>query len=758
MFSKVIPWKMFLQRAAHHYGFIDPIHFLARMQKFSQPSEVQEPMELLRAGVIFHARGLLNTRAIQTNLDWVWPYWVVRQFNPGDPSFMPRAFSFSHVNLTHRNWTAVGHPQLPLYPIVDPRGLVTPLFDGWSLDFWLLERGGAKLLPSQLENVDQELIFNPNLKVVTAAEKERMFLRSAVSLSLGINMRPRVVIDIEAHLPRGGTLAVALRPYNPEGIQFIETLKYDAARNAFNVDNTTSVLFDKKPESIHFSNYEHGDVIHHLSERDDQTKGIHCSVGMVTAAALYNLPKGDRQETLKVSIPLQQELKQEIARIPRISTDWHAAIETTAKLELPDEHFQFLYRASVHTLLLLSANQVVPGPYTYFRFWFRDACLMLNALLALGARGKVRESLREFARQQKRSGYFQSQEGEWDSNGQVLWVFDRFEQVTGERLDDKTLRSVKKAAAWIMRKRVPDNQSTLHAGLMPSGFSAEHFGPNDYYYWDDFWSVAGLYAAARLYGRRGNRTLARHLQMQAEKFESAVMRSLSRLPPRRTRGGIPASPYRRMDSGAIGSLVADYPLQLFPCGDSRIRVTTDFLVANCFHDGAFFQDMIHSGINIYLTLDIAQTLLRSEDDRYRALLRRVADLASPTGQWPEAVHPLTGGGCMGDGQHGWAAAEWVMMIRNLFLREEGDQLIVGSGLFPEWFNTEQRMAFGPTLTPFGAVNVSIEGRPGNKTLSVRGEWFSQPAKMLVSIPGYRRFELERPVLNHPLQASEETLP
>ena len=52
------------------------------MQNFAQPSEVIAPMELLRSGVVMHARGLINSLAIQHNLDWVWPYWVERQYNP----------------------------------------------------------------------------------------------------------------------------------------------------------------------------------------------------------------------------------------------------------------------------------------------------------------------------------------------------------------------------------------------------------------------------------------------------------------------------------------------------------------------------------------------------------------------------------------------------------------------------------------------------------------------------------------------------
>jgi len=37
---------------------------------------------------------------------------------------------------------------------------------------------------------------------------------------------------------------------------------------------------------------------------------------------------------------------------------------------------------------------------------------------------------------------------------------------------------------------------------------------------------------------------------------------------------------------------------------------------------------------------------------------------------------------MGDGQHVWAAAEWVLMLRNMFLREE-DRVLVIASAFPK---------------------------------------------------------------------------
>ena len=86
------------------------------------PSQVLAPTELIRAGIMLMARGLINSQAIQHNLDWVWPYWVEQQFDPRNPAFIPRAFSMTHINITHRNWTAVGLPGRLEMPLVDPRG------------------------------------------------------------------------------------------------------------------------------------------------------------------------------------------------------------------------------------------------------------------------------------------------------------------------------------------------------------------------------------------------------------------------------------------------------------------------------------------------------------------------------------------------------------------------------------------------------------------------------------------------------------
>lgn len=728
---RFLPWRYFVKHAARHYGVLDPATLMARLRAFAQPSEVGEPMELLRAGIVFHARGLVNSKAIQHNLDWVWPYWVERQFNPDDPSFIPRAFSFSHINLTHRNWTAVGHPDTAAYPIVDPRGLVTPLHDGWSLDFWMITDSRKRLLPSKLEDaqVKQVLSFNPDLTVSTHSQQDGLWLDVITSMT----PQRELLIEVEANSDEDGWLAVAVRPYNPEGVQFIHKIQQLSPRE-FRVNGEATVRMDRDSDSTRMAHYAEGDVYLDLATASDVSRQeVACSVGMATAAALYRIKAGSPSK-LGVTVTLERDIK---ARTTPAES-WDQALGKMAQVKIGDEKMQFLCDAALRTLLLLSADELVPGPYTYRRFWFRDACLMLQPLLVMGGVERAERVIGRFAERQTMGGYFQSQEGEWDSNGQVLWILARYAELTGKDLDAKTLAAARKGVTWLDKKRLGDKGPPGTKGLLPAGFSAEHLGPNDYYYWDDFWAWAGLDAMAAYWRKRGAREEADKATALGAEFARDIRTSIADVPEKRSKGGIPAAPGRRMDAGAIGSMVADYPLQLYPAGEPKIMRTADFLMEECFNGGGFLQQMIHSGINAYLTLDIAQTLLRAGDDRFMDLIRAVARLASPTGQWPEAIHPRTLGGCMGDGQHGWAAAEWLMMIRNCFIREESNCLILGSGILPEWHEDGSEIYFGPTLTTWGKVSVKLTGQH----MILETNWRQPPPQMRITVPGYKAIEAD----------------
>jgi hypothetical protein len=735
MWLKWFPWRFMVSRLARAYGFSDPIVWLNRMRRFAHPSEVTEPLELLRAGVLFHARGLINTRAIQHNLDWIWPYWVQRQFNPADRSFVPRGFSFSHINLTHRNWTAVGLPDLPFYPIVDPRGLVTPLYDGWSLDFWLIGADGRWLVPAKLEHAEQRLETGARLRVISGFADQGWQLTTDVSLELHEG-QPHCVVRATAAAPVEIRLAVAVRPYNPEGISFIDSIRLDGDHRHWTINKSARLIFSRVPDKCFLSTYQHGDVAQAIESGAESTEAV-CPVSMASGAALFSVGQAGASP-LEVRVPVLDELTGTIPTVSSPHSDWRTEISTCSRLRVPDPWLQELYDIAVTSLILHAPEEVYPGPYTYKRFWYRDATFILNTLITLGARERTRRALDRFPRGQTLSGYFRSQEGEWDSNGEALWIMNRYLRLSGEATPEAWRAPIEKGARWILRKRLPKNLPGPHAGLLPAGFSAEHLGPNDYYYWDDFWGVAGLRAAAKMLETASPES-ARAFAAGAEEFLQTIVASFRFIPTHRFKGAISASPNRRMDAGAVGSLVADYPLQLFPPGDERVMKTLEYLLAHSSFAGGFFQNMVHSGINAYLTLHLAQVLLRAGDRRALDLVDTVGRLATSTGQWPEAIHPHTGGGCMGDGQHIWASAEWALIVRNLFVREENDRLVLGSGLFPQWLEKREPMSFGPTLTPFGPVSLRVEpDAPERFRVVLEADWRGEPPPIEVRIPGYSR--------------------
>ena len=730
------PWKWIVGRLARRHGFLDPLTILAQMQRFAKPSEVGEPVELLRAGMVFHARGLLNTRAIQHNLDWVWPYWVERQFDPGDPSFIPRSFSFSHINLTHRNWTAVGVPDCPAMPIVDPRGLVTPAYNGWSCDAWVLAEDGRQLLPCRLLEAEQELVLEPELKVVTRSEADGLRLEAETAVVME-NGGPVCRTRYRASGGGGATLVLSFRPYNPEGVSFVYDIVMREDGLGGQINKEESFVFDSAAEECAISDYEYGDVLRRLGRERVARREVHCGVGMATAAASFRIPDdGSREVVLRVplSVKAEEDLVEPL-RPGAVYPGWSEAMEGVASLEVPDRKFQFLFDAAVRTLILHSPGDVFPGPYTYKRFWFRDAAFMVNGLLALGMTGRAERAINRFAKRQTTAGYFLSQEGEWDSNGEALWSYRQFCRLTGGAPRQAWLKPIVSGARWIERKRMKRHGKHGHEGLLPAGFSAEHLGTNDYYYWDNFWGIAGLEAAADLLAGTEKDSYCEEFREAAARYRQTVEESIAGSRTHKETGAIPAAPSRRMDAGAVGSLAVDYPLRLWEPGDTRVLKTAEYLYEKCFVGGGFFQDMIHSGINAYLTIHLAQVFLRAGDPRAFELVEAVVRLASPTGQWPEAIHPRTEGGCMGDGQHAWAAADWVVMVRNIFVREEGECLVLLSGVPEKWLAAGESLRFGPTPTPWGPVTVYTKANEEKVEVTWQGEWRGDAPEIEVRLAG-----------------------
>ena len=115
-------------------------------------------------------------------------------------------------------------------------------------------------------------------------------------------------------------------------------------------------------------------------------------------------------------------------------------------------------------------------------------------------------------------------------------------------------------------------------------------------------------------------------------------------------------------------------------------------------------------MNLYLTLQIAHSYLYSGNRRkFWKIFSSVLSMATSTLNFPEAIHPLTSGGIMGDGHHGWAAAEIASAARDAFVYERNysEEVFLLHGIPPEWFDTGKEFIIKGAPLSSGKISINV---------------------------------------------------
>ncbi len=687
--------------------------------RLANPDSAAMPVENLHFASRIIASGMWNYCFFQFYRHFAGPYWVERQYNPRDPSFIPRAIQPLSVNITHRTWMGFRGPDASHFSIMDPAGAVSPVTGYYSLEFALRENDKL-LLPGRGEaRIKQSIPGNlPMPRAVIRGERARVDVRVAGSSAGGDFVLFR--LDFRAPHDDDVEVVVGVRPFNPEGATLIHDLELErkGTRNpVIKINKQPEVYVLSEPTYTRFSNLRKGDAyfLHGESESSKCPDGIATGLLayrvrgsgsiMLAARAYERLENGKAPAAVfKQTKGLPENPEALIADMKKGERRWSEQIRRGARFQSARSS---LNRAaeifSSYLLTLRVKNEITPGVFTYRSFFFRDAAFMLDALMSWNYINETERVLESYPERQTRQGFFRSQEGEWDSNGQAIWSLTRFASVTGNlAFLRKMYPSIQKGARWILTKR----ESGRDKRILPPGFSAEHLGPADNYYWDNFWSIAGLRAAAEAAEKLELKDDAREFSKQAEIFARDI-NEVSRA-DREKMGLITAAPGRAVDSGMIGSISMLYPLMLdiFPRKEVRKTITT--IHKEFFAKGLFFHPIIHSGFNIYLSLHVAQCLFRlGEIRKARRIFNRVLKRRSALWTYPEAIHPQTGGGVMGDGFHGWAYAEVLLLMREFTVHMNGGTLEIFQGLRKrELFG--RPVSFGPF--PLAGTAVTIAGR------------------------------------------------
>jgi len=716
------------------------------------------PPELLEQGALVAFSGLANTLAIQSNPDWVWPAWVERQTSPDDPAFVPTGLNLLLTNLTLRNWTSIGLHGSPREAMVDPVGMVTPRPWGWSI---LPTLEGCIPLPRRSDEVVQRLVPGVGTGVRTTAPVPSGLVWTCDAIAVEVEGQEAVAITTRLENPTTKDIACrpgfSFRPYNALGFSPIGSLSVEPGR--IRIDGETAAVFPTPADQVLVSDRGHGDPL------GDKGGGLGVGMlrsrsGMACASVFWNaeVPSGESWSATAV-VPLERNsnLRRVGRRAVEHSLERALAVSRRESargtiLVVPDPVLQEGWnavRARLH--VFDDGDRFTPGTFLYHEHWFRDGAFLALGFENTGRGDRVAPKMDLLAKRQTREGFFQSQTGEWDSNGQAIWTLALHLRRGGDpRLAREHWKRVRRGAEWIVRQRATTrNARSCHEGLLPAGFSAEHFGPNDHFFWDNFWSLAGLESAAWLASVVEQGSWRDRLLEEAASYR-VDLASAIRLASLDQGGALPCSPYRRMDAAAVGNLVALCPLGVVPHDADWVGPTLEHIDRSCMRDGLFFQSIVHTGCNPYLSAQVARARLATGDPKgCMDVLRAMAASASSTWCWPEAIHPRTRGGCMGDGDHGWAAAEFVSLLRQILVREIPGGLELCGGVPRDWL-VSGGIRLGGATTDHGRLDLEIDARRGELDVSwhLSRTGLQEPGAMVLSLPDARglrvRHELDAP--------------
>jgi hypothetical protein len=410
---------------------------------------------------------------------------------------------------------------------------------------------------------------------------------------------------------------------------------------------------------------------------------------------------------------------------------------------LPPEvaHLFDLFRSCRADLLILADDGAIhPGPTIYDSFWIRDSSVEAIACALAGDSGLANTQLGQHHLSAFNTGFdrigpvsahgffgmeHERNDNEWDSNGEALWAFGRFDRIAGKAAafgSKVYFPYVLDGARWIR-----DNRTGF--GLLPSGWSAEHIGDKSQpHYWDDLWALSGLYEAARLAERIGAAEIG-ELWGAFDNLKAATADSIRWvLAEQRARGiwetFVPTGPgdVGRLDSTVVGALCYFHPTRLYYGAklgadvDAAFRLTLETIWSH-FVQGGFRHDSAWHAYGPYLTLQLAHAFLLLGDlDRMDACLgwavgnaafARISRYDGADQQWQlvsgawneQHAYPIASGlteipdrwWYMGDIPHGWAAAEFNLLLRDMLFFESGEdddpRIYLAPGVLPRWLSS-----------------------------------------------------------------------
>jgi hypothetical protein len=438
---------------------------------------------------------------------------------------------------------------------------------------------------------------------------------------------------------------------------------------------------------------------------------------------------------------------------------WDSFLQEGAQFTTGVPHLDDLYKTSLLNIFLLRTRLagagaeggdlyvLKPGATTYNAFWYRDGSYLVAALDVAGYPREAKKSLDLFwqgnlqgtpaAMSQQASGAWQCPLTEWDGQGQALWALvHHFELTRDQSWLRQVYPSIRRGAQWIKNVtdqtqiRTEHGEKPIFFGLLPEG-DGEAIGMG-YIYYHNFWAVLGLRQALAAAQALEEVADAKWIQETYGQFCANLLASV-----KLAYAGIgnhqfiPGSTFDpRLD--IWGAMAALYPARFLAPHDEMMTRTLERMAGHSKEDEYVFQD--RDKIWTYITVDWAMCyLLRDELPMFYRLFNGYVAHASPTNAWIEEIYPDTRVGT-GDMPHGWAAGQYVHLLRNSLLFENENVLELGWGVQPAWLAEGAKVSVKRAPSRSGNVDFELRRQGAELILDYQLAATVKPAQVRLHVP------------------------
>jgi hypothetical protein len=387
---------------------------------------------------------------------------------------------------------------------------------------------------------------------------------------------------------------------------------------------------------------------------------------------------------------------------------WRSMLGRAMSVHVPESKVVDTFYASLMNMLLARYRQ---GGYwvqavndlQYHAFWLRDTAVISSALDQAGLHDIAAQDLGFFAAWQQPDGLFISRPNQYDGFGQALWAYGDHVRRTGDvAFAKKVLPAVGRAMGWLESARAHDA-----LGLLPPSDPRDNELVAGHLVGDNLWGVAGARAAATIARTAGQPATADRWAAEAAAYQATLDAQIRQAA--KSRGGrVP--PALDANSGQDwGNLWLVYPTDIYSAGDRLVQRTMRHARSN-FREGIATYD---NGRNLhdYLGFRVFETDLAA-GSRGRVVDGLYSELAHTTatnGGFETGVR-VYGSRAVDDNMtpHGWFAAEYVTLVRNMLVRElpQGGIALM-SALSPAWVGGDRTVSVRNAPTTYGKVSFTL---------------------------------------------------